>query len=98
MRLNTDPTAPAAPQGKPCIRDMHELVTQHLPEQLVKLVPLDQLDRRCDEIDADHPHLQEETQLVRTLEAKRRARYRGPRLAGSHTPALPTTLQVYSRA
>jgi hypothetical protein len=49
MHVNYEP-APAP--RKPCIRDFHRLTTTLLPAQLVALVPLPELARRCQEIDA----------------------------------------------
>lgn len=74
MHLNTDPVQPAR---KPCIRDFHNLTTTLLPAALVALVPLPELARRCQEIDATHPHYREETPLVLRLEAQRRQRLSG---------------------
>lgn len=74
MRLNTDP---APPLGKPCIRDFHHLTTTLLPPALVALVPLPELARRCQEIDATHPQYQEETPLVLAWETSRRQRLSG---------------------
>lgn len=37
MYLNTDPIAPP---GMPCIRDLHELLRDHLPTPIVKLTSL----------------------------------------------------------
>ncbi|UOQ99878.1 hypothetical protein MUN81_10345 [Hymenobacter sp. 5317J-9] len=97
MHLNTDPPAPlAAPAKLPCMRDMHELMTTHLPEPLVKLVPLDELERRGTELVNEHPRFAEEVPLVLAGEARRRARHRG--LVGSRTPAPLLTSQAYSRA
>lgn len=74
MHLNTDP---AQPLGKPCIRDMHELLRDHLPAPLVKLTPLQELERRCHEIAAEHPRFREEVPLVLRGEAQRRTRLSG---------------------
>lgn len=100
MHLNTDAVAPAPPEPrKPCLRDLHELVTKHLPaEAVVKVTPLKQLKRRLREIDAEHPHLREETPLVMVHETRRRAQHRNLQLVGSRTKAETTTLQAYSRA
>ncbi|HEX8506519.1 MAG TPA: hypothetical protein VF630_14225 [Hymenobacter sp.] len=98
MHLNTTPLAEPAPLKKPCIRDMHELVTKHLPETLVKLTSFDELRRRCTEIDAEHPHLREETPVVLQNEARRRARHHRLQVAGSRTPAPLTASQAYVRA
>lgn len=95
MHLNTDPVAPAAPAKKPCWRDLHELTTKHLNPALVTLVPLPELARRLSEIEAEHPHLVEETPIVLLHETRRRARYHRLQVAGNRTAALPTT-QVYS--
>ena len=74
MHLNTDP---AAPPRKPCIRDLATLTTTLLPSAVVQLVPLKQLRRRVREINATHPHFQEETPLVLAYETSRRARLSG---------------------
>jgi hypothetical protein len=74
MHLNTDPAAPAR---KPCIRDLHQLTATLLPSALVMLVPLDELARRTQEINATHPQYQEETPLVLAWETQRRQRLRG---------------------
>jgi hypothetical protein len=96
MHLNTDPPIPAAPAKKPCARDMNELLTRHLPEQLIKLIPLDELERRGTELVAEQPRFAEEVPLVLAGEARRRARHRG--LVGSRTPVPLTTIQAFSRA
>jgi hypothetical protein len=98
MHLNSTPPAEPAPAKKPCIRDMHELVTKHLPETLVKLTPFEELQRRCTEIDAEHPHLREETPVVLQAEARRRARHHRLQVAGSRTPAPLTATQVFVHA
>lgn len=74
MHLNTDPVQPAR---KPCIRDFHQLTTTLLPPALVMLVPLDELARRTQEINATHPQYQEETPLVLAWETQRRQRLSG---------------------
>ncbi|WP_201980404.1 hypothetical protein [Hymenobacter rubidus] len=74
MHLNTDP---AAPPRKPCIRDLAILTATLLPPALVQLAPLKQLRRRVREINATHPHFQEETPLVLAWEQQRRERLRG---------------------
>ncbi|MBO2007581.1 hypothetical protein [Hymenobacter negativus] len=96
MHLNTAPPAPAAPAKKPCMRDMHELVTRHMPDQLIKLVPLDELERFGAELVAEQPRFAEEVPLRVAGEARRRARHRS--LIGSRTPAPLTAQQAYSRA
>jgi hypothetical protein len=74
MYLNTDPIEPL---GKPCIRDMHELLRDHLPASLIMLTPLQELERRCHEIAAQHPRFREEVPLVLRGEAQRRTRLSG---------------------
>ncbi|MVN77720.1 hypothetical protein GO988_15410 [Hymenobacter sp. HMF4947] len=74
MHLNTTPDLPLA---KPCIRDLHELLHQHLSPQLVMLTPLPELERRLHEIAAQHPRFREEAPLVLSGEARRRHRYSG---------------------
>lgn len=71
MHLNTDPAIPAR---LPSILDYSELISPSglLPETLVKLVPLDELERRCEEINTTHPQYREETPLVLAGEQKRR--------------------------
>ena len=84
MHLNTDPAAPAA--RKPCLRDLATLVHEHLPPAIVQLTPLKQLKRRLREIDATHPHFQEETPLVLAYEQRRRALLSAPlQVAGAQT-------------
>ena len=96
MHLNTDPPVPAAPPKLPCIRDYHELATVHMPDQLIKLVPLAELERFGAELVAEQPRFAEEVPLRVAGEKHRRARHRG--LVGSRTPAVPTAQQVFSRA
>lgn len=96
MHLNTDPVAPAAPPKLPCIRDYHELVHQHMPDQLIKLVPLAELERFGAELVAEQPRFAEEVPLRVAGEARRRARHRG--LVGSRTPAPLTASQAYFHA
>ena len=74
MRVNTDPVAPAR---KPCLRDLHRLTTTLLPPALVALVPLEELARRIQEINATHPQYQEETPLVLAWETNRRQKLSG---------------------
>jgi hypothetical protein len=72
--LNTDP-APAP--RKPCLRDLAVLTATLLPANLIMLVPLPELERRAQEINATHPHFQEETPLVVQWERRRRQRLSG---------------------
>jgi hypothetical protein len=81
MHLNT---APQEPPRNPCIRDMHELLRDHLDPNLIKLVPLEELDRRGHEIVAEHPRFREEMPLVVRGEAGRRQRLQGLRKVESH--------------
>ena len=74
MHLNT---TPPEPPKLPCIRDLHELVHQHLTPQLVMLVPLKELRRRLHEIATEHPRFREETPLVLAGETRRRRRLSG---------------------
>ena len=74
MHLNHDESQPA---GLPCIRDMHELLRDHLPPLLVKWSPLPELDRRLQEITAEHPRFREEAPLVLQGETARRRRLSG---------------------
>lgn len=74
LHLNTDP---ADPERLPCIRDMHELLRDHLPAPLVMLTPLPELARRCHEIVATHPRFREEAPLVLQGETHRRQRLSG---------------------
>ncbi|MDO7885319.1 hypothetical protein [Hymenobacter cheonanensis] len=80
MHINTDPVQPL---GKPCIRDFHQLTTTLLPAALVMLVPLPELERRAQEIDATHPHFREETPVVIAIERKRRHTLNGLRVTQS---------------
>lgn len=74
MHLNTTPDEPPR---LPCIRDMHELLRDHLPAPLVKLAPLPELARRCREIAAEHPRFREEVPLVLSIEERRREHFSG---------------------
>lgn len=74
MHLNT---TPAPPPGKPCWRDMHELLRDHLPCQLIMLASSQELERRCQELAATHPRFREELPLVLQGEAARRQRLGG---------------------
>lgn len=69
MHLNTDPVEPPR---KPCARDMNLLTTTLLIPALVKLVPLDELRRRGQEIMLTHPQYREEVPLVVEWETQRR--------------------------
>jgi hypothetical protein len=73
MHLNTTPDPPPA---KPCIRDMAELLRDHLPPApVLKALPLAELARRCHEIAAEHQRFREETPLVLKGETARRQRF-----------------------
>ena len=76
MRVNTDP-APPAP--KPNWLDYQELITTPtlMPDALVMLVPVSELERRAQEINITHPHLREETPVRVALEVQRRQRLSG---------------------
>jgi hypothetical protein len=76
MHVNTDP---APPPQKPNWRDYQELTTTLLPDSLVMLVPLPELERRAHEINVTHPHLREETPVRVALEVKRRRQLQGLR-------------------
>ena len=95
MHLNTEPPAAA---GKPSIRDYADLVKDYMPDQLVKLVPLEELERFGQELVADQPRFAEEVPVRLAGEARRRARYKGPHVIGSRTQAGPTATQVFSHA
>lgn len=88
MHLNTTPDPPLP---KPCLRDLHELLRDHLPAPLVKLTSLGELRRRCHEIVAEHPRFREEVPLVLTGEERRRQHYAGQLVAaaGGAAPARP---------
>lgn len=74
MRVNTDPTStPRLPN----ILELAQLKNTLLPDALVQLVPLDELERRAQEINITHPHFQEETPLVVKWERQRRQRLSG---------------------
>jgi hypothetical protein len=73
MHLNTDPAAPESPQRKPCIRDLAILKRDHMPDVLVKLVPMTELERRAQELERTHPQFKEELPIVLRGEARRRA-------------------------
>ena len=76
MRVNTDP---APPPAKPNWLDYQELTTTPtlLPDSMVMLVPLAELERRAEEINITHPHLREETPVRVALEVQRRQRLSG---------------------
>jgi hypothetical protein len=78
-------TSPALPN----LRDLAELIEKHLPGPLVQLVPLPELERRCEEINLTMPRFREETPLVLRYETKRRAKLGCPQpvLAPSPTRA-----------
>lgn len=95
MHLNNDPLENPAPTKKACIRDMHELVTNHLPSAVVKLTSLKELVRRGNEIMAEEPRFKEEVPMVIAYERRRRAQHKGLLLAGSRTRAIETASQVY---
>jgi hypothetical protein len=85
MHLNT---APAAPLGKPCWRDLARLTSPSglLPATVVPLLPLKQLKRRIREINSTHPQYQEETPVVLAHEVRRRRALSG-QLRVSHSVA-----------
>ncbi|MGI4866136.1 MAG: hypothetical protein ACRYFZ_19585 [Janthinobacterium lividum] len=76
MYLNT---APAAPPRLPNIVELNQLTspTGLLSKFIVPLMSLKQLKRRIREINATHPHYQEETPLVLAWEQQRRQRLSG---------------------
>ncbi|RSK44682.1 hypothetical protein [Hymenobacter perfusus] len=95
MHLNTDPQAPAR---RPCLRDLARLTTTLLPPALVMLTPLEELERRCQEIDLTHPEYREETPLVRAYERRRRTQLSGAlRLVRTGT-AAPAFSESATRA
>ncbi|WP_210516444.1 hypothetical protein [Hymenobacter terricola] len=81
MHVNTDPPTPTPAPKKACIRDMADLVKNHLPCAVVKLTSLDELERRCTEIAAELPRFKEEAPIVLAVERHRRARHLGVQLA-----------------
>lgn len=93
MHLNTDPTPPAR---KPCIRDLATLTSTLLPPALVQLSSLKQLKRRAREINATHPHFQEETPLVVQWEQQRRQRLSGE-LAVAGRPRIGTQSSLHAQ-
>ncbi|MDO7876021.1 hypothetical protein Q5H93_14855 [Hymenobacter sp. ASUV-10] len=74
MYLNTSPPTPAT---EPNPQELAELQATLLPPALVMLVPEDQLERRCYEINITHPHYREETPVVLKEERQRRQRLSG---------------------
>jgi len=79
MHLNT---TPPEPPRLPCLRDLHELLRDHLPPAVViKALPLEELARRCQEAAAEHHRFREEAPLVLATEAARRKRFAGLRPA-----------------
>lgn len=77
MHLTQTPK-PAA--GKPCIRDYAELITRIIPEPVAQLVPLGELQRRCDEVARAHPRYAEETPVLLAAETRRRAAFAQPHI------------------
>lgn len=77
MHLNTDLTGPEEPTRLPSLRDLATLTTTLLPPAVVMLIPLPELERRCQEIDLTHPQYREETPLVRRYEVQRREQLGG---------------------
>ncbi|HEX8428472.1 hypothetical protein [Hymenobacter sp.] len=59
----------------PSIIDYAELIAKHLPEPLVRLADMEQLERRCEEINLSMPRFKEETPLVLKTERARRAAF-----------------------
>ncbi|OUJ68600.1 hypothetical protein [Hymenobacter crusticola] len=66
------------PAALPTMRDLAELVRDHLPGPLVQLVPLPELERRCEEINLTMPRFREETPLVLRYERTRRQKLTNP--------------------
>ena len=62
----------------PTMRDLAELVRDHLPGPLVQLVPITELERRCEEINLTMPRFREETPLVLRYERNRRKKLANP--------------------
>lgn len=62
-----------AASGKPRLRDLYELTTQHLPDPFVKLLPLTELARRCQELNNTYPQYRQVTGLVLAYEVGRRS-------------------------
>jgi hypothetical protein len=86
MRLNTTPDPPPA---KPCLRDLHELLRDHLPPApVIKVTPLPELTRRCHEIVAEHPRFREEAPLVLAGEIRRRHRFSGALAVSASRPQV----------
>lgn len=81
LPLNTT-AAPPAP--KPCVRDRHERLRDHLPEPILRLTSLKQLRRRCPELAATYPRLREELPLVLVGEERRRQLNGGRRVSVNH--------------
>lgn len=97
MHLNTDPPGAETPQ-KPCLRDFAELVNTHLPCAVVRLVPLDELERRTAEIAAEKPRFKEEAPLVLAMERRRRARHQGLFLETQPLPRRMLASEAYFHA
>ena len=75
MQVNLTPDDPPR---LPCIREMAELLRDHLPPAaVIKVTPLPELARRCHEIAAEHQRFREEAPLVLAGEERRRHRYGG---------------------
>ena len=58
--------------GNPSILDYNELITSVIPEPIIKLVPLAELERRCEEVNQTMPRFREETPVLLKIEKKRR--------------------------
>lgn len=65
---------PPAPAGEPDPQELAELEATFLPPVLVMLVPEADLQRRCHEINLEHPRFREETPVVLRREYARRRR------------------------
>ncbi|WP_277226488.1 hypothetical protein [Hymenobacter sp. YC55] len=69
-------TVPSLLPGPISILELRKVNTEFLPPVLVKLTSMEELERRKEEIDNEHPHLAEETAWVLLDERRRRRKAR----------------------
>lgn len=79
MKILSSVQQPVAP-AKPCIRDYSYLITHIIPEAVYTLIPLTELERRCNEVARSQPRFAEETPVLLSIETGRRAAYQVPHL------------------
>ena len=89
MQVNTTPVE--APLGKPSITDYAVLITSVIPESVFTLIPLSELERRCNEVARTQKRFREETPVLLAIETKRRAALAGPHLFPTPPYDSPTS-------